>query len=204
MEVTNQDIDKLSKKEDIKKEIDKVKPQAEQLSKDPNKLEKFLIEAEEYCQKIPGVGDDLATIPTLIRLVRDYCNKSYTDIPTGTIIAIIAALIYVVSPVDIIPDELIPVIGFVDDAAVVKFCIEMIKNDLNKYKQWKENNKMSIKDLNEELNKYIESAGDKYMKVSYDGKEIDVYTITRYMGNIIPEDFDITKFKIEILDSQNL
>ena len=63
---------------------------------------------------------------------------------------------------------------------------------------------MNIKKLNEELKKFTESAADKYLRVTYDGKEVDVYTITRYIGNIIPKNYDNSKLKAEIIDAQNL
>lgn len=57
----------------------------------------------------------------MILLVRNYIKKEYTEIPLGSIIAIISALIYVISPADLIPDN-IPGIGYLDDAAVVAVC----------------------------------------------------------------------------------
>ncbi|MBF0431947.1 MAG: DUF1232 domain-containing protein [Fibrobacteria bacterium] len=73
----------------------------------------------------------------LVELVKDYWNGSYREIPYYSIIAVVAALIYVISPVDLIPD-FIPVIGYMDDAAVVALCLKMIKNDLDDYRDWKE------------------------------------------------------------------
>ena len=43
---------------------------------------------------VPGLGDTLAIVPTMISLVRSYTKKEYTEIPLGTIIAIVSALIY--------------------------------------------------------------------------------------------------------------
>ena len=40
------------------------------------------------------------------------CN--YKKIPFGTIAAVVASLLYFVSPIDVIPD-FIPVIGYIDD-----------------------------------------------------------------------------------------
>lgn len=51
---------------------------------------------------------------------------------TGKAVAI-GALLYVISPIDAIPD-LIPLLGLTDDAAIVLFAISQLKSDLNKYK----------------------------------------------------------------------
>ena len=71
----------------------------------------------------------------LIRLVRAWAKGSYKDVPITTIILAVAAIIYFVSPVDFIPDW-IPVIGYLDDAAVVAFVISSIGSDLEKFRDW--------------------------------------------------------------------
>src|SRR5215813_6226293 len=53
----------------------------------------------------------------LIAMVKDFWNKSYRQVPYGTIGAIVFTLIYILNPFDLVPDVL-PIIGEVDDAAV--------------------------------------------------------------------------------------
>ena len=72
----------------------------------------------------------------LLWLVKDYWNKKYTTIPWWALSAIVATLLYVFSPIDLIPD-FIPVIGLVDDALVVAICLSMVEQELYKYKEWK-------------------------------------------------------------------
>ena len=59
-------------------------------------------------------------LTALIRLTRAYFSKQYIDVPWQTIVLAIAALIYFVSPIDLIPD-FIPVVGYLDDVAVISF-----------------------------------------------------------------------------------
>ena len=82
-------------------------------------------------------------IPILISLVRSYIRKEYKDVPIGTIVAIISALIYCLSPVDAIPD-IIPGFGYVDDAAVVAACLKLVKSDVDEYQKWREENNKII------------------------------------------------------------
>lgn len=72
-------------------------------------------------------------------LVRNYIRKEYTDIPIGSLIAIISSLIYFVSPIDIIPDS-IPFLGYFDDAAVVAACWKLVEADVAEYIKWREDN----------------------------------------------------------------
>lgn len=76
-------------------------------------------------------------VTVLFSMVRDYWNKEYRETPWTTIAAAVAALAYVLSPIDLIPD-IIPVIGYIDDAAVVALCLKAISADLEQYKKWKD------------------------------------------------------------------
>jgi uncharacterized membrane protein YkvA (DUF1232 family) len=72
----------------------------------------------------------------LLSMVRDYATGRYREVPYWVIGAAAFALLYVLSPVDLIPD-LIPGIGYLDDAAVVALCLKMIETEFAKYREWK-------------------------------------------------------------------
>lgn len=72
----------------------------------------------------------------LMSLVKDYYQGNYRNIPYKTISAAVVGLLYVLNPIDIIPD-FIPFIGQVDDALVIGFCLKLMEKDLSKYKTWK-------------------------------------------------------------------
>lgn len=116
---------------------------AEDMLNDEDKMERFLQRLEKKLKKIPFAGDKLAAIPIMTSLVKSYIKKEYKDIPIGTIIAIISALIYFVSPIDIIPDS-IPFIGYFDDAAVVAACWKLVGSDIEEYEKWREKNNKVI------------------------------------------------------------
>jgi uncharacterized membrane protein YkvA (DUF1232 family) len=68
-------------------------------------------------------------------MLRHYHTGAYREIPFGSIAAIAAAIIYLVSPIDAIPD-FIPIIGYFDDAAVIALCIRMLHTDIEEYRDW--------------------------------------------------------------------
>ena len=69
-------------------------------------------------------------------LLKDRVTGKYTETPWSTIAALTGALLYVLSPLDVIPD-FIPFVGFVDDAAVFGFVLVMAKDDLIRYREWR-------------------------------------------------------------------
>ena len=90
--------------------------------------------------QLEGVWEPLQL---LFGMFRSYAKKEYTEIPTRSILAIIAAILYFVTPIDVIPDILFG-LGFADDAAVIAFTVKQIQDDLEKYKLWSEKQTITI------------------------------------------------------------
>ena len=113
---------------------------------DEDKLERLFQRLEKKLESIPLAGSALKYIPMMASMVNMYVKKEYTDAPVGNIVATVSALIYVASPIDIVPD-FIPGFGYIDDAAVVAACLALIKTDLDEYKSWRKINGYEIDDL---------------------------------------------------------
>lgn len=128
----NKNISEVEAKEELEKGYDKTK----EILENEDKLDVFLQKLEHKIKKIPMAGTTLAMVPSMVSLVRSYTKKEYTEIPLGTIISVISALGYVLSPFDLLPD-IIPGVGFADDAAVIAFCLKMVGDDLDDYKKWR-------------------------------------------------------------------
>lgn len=69
-------------------------------------------------------------------LIKDYRSKAYMQVPWKTVAFLVAAVLYFVNPFDIIPD-LLPVIGFTDDALAFAAVFKAMQSDLKKYCTWK-------------------------------------------------------------------
>jgi len=105
-------------------------------------LQKILDKRKEIEDKFKGsgsLGRFVADLKLLFAIIKDYVSGEYREIPWWSIAAIVTALLYVLSPLDLIPD-FVPVIGYVDDALVVAVCLAMVETDLHEYKDWKMNN----------------------------------------------------------------
>ena len=75
-------------------------------------------------------------IRLVLSLLKDFKNKSYTDIPWRSIALLSAAILYFINPFDVIPD-ILPVFGIADDAVLFATVFKSIQDDLTKYSDWK-------------------------------------------------------------------
>ena len=132
----------MSKSKKQIKKVDEsfIKKGAKRIKKED--IEKVTRKADEIEKKVRESGplrryiDD---VKLLLSLVKDYWSGNYKEIPYWAIGATVFALLYVLNPVDLIPD-FIPVVGLVDDAAVVALCLYMIEQELHDYSEWKTQN----------------------------------------------------------------
>lgn len=113
--------------------------EAKEILANTDKMERFIQRMEKKMKIIPKVGDKLSLIPALFSLIKSYYNKEYLDPPVGTIIAVIAALLYFLAPIDVIPD-IVPAIGYIDDGIVITVCLKLVGSDVKEYLEWRESN----------------------------------------------------------------
>jgi len=72
----------------------------------------------------------------LLALVKDAWSGRYREVPTWSLTAAAFALLYVLNPLDLVPDAL-PVVGVIDDAAVVSLVLVLLEQDLQAYRAWR-------------------------------------------------------------------
>lgn len=145
--------------------MDKQNPKGEQIASSPL-FKKFVGKAEEYIKKPTRMKqllndayqkasekNDVGTIAheawetlqTLFRLIRSSVSGEYTGLPTSTVIGAVAVTIYFLSPIDVIPD-IIPVLGLLDDVALVAWFSTTIKEEMEKFLEWEKTRPSLITD----------------------------------------------------------
>ena len=122
------------------KRLDRRFSTARKIMHNPEKMEQLLERAEN--KKAFLISDKaakvLSNVPEFIDFIKSYIKKEYSEVPVKSIIAIISAILYFVSPVDAIPDVFL-ILGLTDDIAILAFCLKAFSDDFEKYKKWKEN-----------------------------------------------------------------
>lgn len=94
---------------------------------------------ETNASALTAVWEDLQAT---LRLLIAWARRSYRKISGASVLLLVAALVYFVTPVDIIPDTL-GAIGFVDDIAVIETAVESVRAELDRFREWEETNALS-------------------------------------------------------------
>ena len=123
--------------EQAKNTVKEFSAQAEELIKDPSKIEDLLQKLEAKLKEVPTVGTSLAKVPLVISLVRSYITKEYTEISPKVIASLTGSFIYLVKGKDLIPDKT-PLLGYADDIAVFAGALMMCEPELNAYSEWRD------------------------------------------------------------------
>ena len=89
--------------------------------------------AENLCAQLPCVEEH---IRTMLDLSEDYISGQYDRISRESMTTIFAAIIYLMIPMDLMPD-FIPPIGFIDDALIIGLVSGEQKQALLDYRDWK-------------------------------------------------------------------
>lgn len=120
--------------EKLKKEQSKYAP------KDENEIREKVLNKEEKLnskfstiEKLKPYWEDFKTI---FSMIKDWVTGKYKQAPFTTIASLAGVLLYVLSPIDLVAD-IIPILGYMDDAALLGVAIKMASADIEKYRQWK-------------------------------------------------------------------
>lgn len=103
----------------------------------PEKTKGLLAQVSKMLSKdaFKDVFDDLKSIYSY---VKDITTGRYKDYSVANLAMALGVLIYVVSPLDVIPDFIVG-LGLADDAFLVGWACKQLHEELSKYRAWKSN-----------------------------------------------------------------
>ena len=84
----------------------------------------------------PALKSALKNVRVLYSLFKDAVNGKY-KLPPASVAMIGGGLLYFILPADLIPD-FIPVIGYLDDLAVLKTIMNSLNKEIGEYRIWQE------------------------------------------------------------------
>lgn len=117
----------------------KAKKKAGKVAEDRERMMDLIHSVIEKMKKTEDRNELLSAarekIATLTRMLRAYAGGDYKIIPWKSLVLIVAGLIYFVNPLDLIPD-FIPMIGLMDDLALLFWIFNSVNNDIEEYQAW--------------------------------------------------------------------
>lgn len=100
--------------------------------KDPEKLRQLVEQAMEYVSE-HGLDDLKDNVKLFCAYIKAVATGKYKDYSAKNLAIAVAAIIYLVSPIDVIPDFLPG--GFIDDGMVIGFALKTLGGELARFKQ---------------------------------------------------------------------
>jgi uncharacterized membrane protein YkvA (DUF1232 family) len=123
----------------VKKKIDRVYMEDKVTEVNDGDVE-FLLENEENIEKKLAGANSLSKYieitKIMLGMIKDMKRGTYTSIPWFVIATIVMALLYILNPLDLVPD-FIPGVGYIDDIAVLTLGLTWIETDIHTYLDWK-------------------------------------------------------------------
>jgi uncharacterized membrane protein YkvA (DUF1232 family) len=103
----------------------------------PSRLRGLFEEAAKQAGSMPKepFADTWPYFQAMLRLIRAYSEGRYPEVPENTLVVITAAVVYVVNPLDVIPDAL-PALGYLDDATVIALAVRRSRQALDDFMAW--------------------------------------------------------------------
>ena len=84
-----------------------------------------------------GPAGFFSRVRALPRLVRDVVSGRYAGLSRGRLALMVLALVYIVSPVDLLPEALLTIPGLADDAAVAAWLVASALGATGAYLVWR-------------------------------------------------------------------
>lgn len=88
----------------------------------------------------------VSKLKTLGLLLKYYAKGDYRDVEIKNVVIILAGIIYFLSPIDFIPDML-PVVGFADDIALVTFIYNSVADEIERFELWLINRNVEVREV---------------------------------------------------------
>ncbi|QKE84444.1 YkvA family protein [Arthrobacter sp. NEB 688] len=81
----------------------------------------------------PSLGDRAVAVPRMVAAIR---SGEYTGTSMGKLGLVAAGAAYVVSPVDLLPEAVLGVLGLADDAMVLGWVATTLVEETEKFLEW--------------------------------------------------------------------
>ncbi|HBC57542.1 MAG TPA: hypothetical protein DCZ03_10300 [Gammaproteobacteria bacterium] len=133
---------------------------AEKIIKNQAETQSLLDEAQEKVkQNKTKLNKMIDELKAMIRMIQAWRRGEYREIPIRTVVILVAAILYFVTPLDFIPD-FIPLTGFLDDATIIALVFSSLRDQIQAFIKWESSGRIfehEPLETEEELEEKIQS-----------------------------------------------
>ena len=139
--------------------FDSFTKKAETLIQSPARVQKL---SGQAVRKLAGRGADgfqdaKLQLQTAIAMINAWRGGDYEGVSTKTMVTLVAAVLYFVVPMDVIPDFFLGW-GFIDDMAVMGYVFSQLTEEVEAFKTWQDAT-ADVEDM-KDMNRSSENAPD--------------------------------------------
>lgn len=116
---------------------------AQRIISDPERMERLAKDSFSLLRGKKNFSEVQSEAVLLINMVKDTVKGRYKGLGKKNVIMIVAGLLYLVNPMDIVPDFIFG-IGFADDLGVLVYVISRLSEEIARYRQWKKPQKEEV------------------------------------------------------------
>ena len=139
-------MSKERSKKKLADDFDKSKDTAAKYLEDPKLLKGLQDSLNDKINSSKNrIASGLDDIYTLMRMLAAYTSGEYREVALRSMVAVVAALIYFLNPMDLIPD-FITGFGFLDDLTVLAYVFKTFKDEIDKFITWEMDGKDVVND----------------------------------------------------------
>lgn len=121
------------------KKITSIMSKAKETISSNERVRKLLEAGKEKLDELSKSDADKKTfvsqIQMIIKMVKTHISGEYRSFSIQSILLLVFALIYFITPLDLLPD-FIPGLGFTDDISIVLFILKSLESDIDEFREW--------------------------------------------------------------------
>lgn len=117
--------------------FENLKKQIEEIYKNDYKLQELLENIVNQIESNKELKEIVSELKLFVSMLRDHFEGRYEGLGKDNVYLIIGAFIYIISPIDLLPDFLF--FGYLDDILIIMYLMKKMSKEIEKYRVWKEN-----------------------------------------------------------------
>ncbi len=95
-------------------------------------LHRFFDKIGSFSENYYGLQDHLLALG---RMLSAWYRQEYRNISPTTVVTLVAAIVYIVNPLDFVPD-FIPFIGQIDDFLIISLVVRRLNKEIERFMAW--------------------------------------------------------------------